>query len=74
MRKYELRILATRCHTASCCPTIFASENDDMIVIVGGKTSELLASPIVTQKVGQDETAVVIPRDLLLEAIKSLNV
>jgi hypothetical protein len=73
VQKNELRILATRCHTSSCCPTILASENGDDIVIVGSAASELLASPAVTGKVGQGEAAVVIPRDLLVEAMKSLN-
>jgi hypothetical protein len=73
MQKSELRVLATRCHTASCCPTILASDNGDDIVIVGNAASALLASPAVTGKVGQGEAAVVIPRDLLLEALKSLN-
>lgn len=73
MQKSEFRVLATRCHTASCCPTILKSQNSDEIVIVGDAASALLASPAVTQKVGPGEAAVVISKALLLEALKSLD-
>jgi hypothetical protein len=73
MQKDEFRVLATRCHTANCCPTIMASANGEEIIIVGDAASGLLTSPTVTRKVGRDEAAVVIPRDLFLEAIKTLN-
>lgn len=74
MKKTELRILATRCHTATCCPTIMASETGEEIVIVGDAASLLLASPTVTAKVGEGEAAVVISRDLLLEAMRAINI
>jgi hypothetical protein len=73
MKKSELRVLATRCHTASCCPTIFVSGNGNDIIIVGDAASALLNAPIVRGKTGRDEAAVVIPRELLVEAMKSLN-
>lgn len=67
------RILATRCHTATCCPTIMESETGEHIVIVGDAASTLLRVPDVTAKVGDGEAAVVIPRDLLLDAMKALR-
>jgi hypothetical protein len=73
MQKNELRILATLCHTATCCPTVIESQNSDEIIIVGDAVSALLASPIVTAKIGQSEAAVVIPKDLLLEAMRVLR-
>jgi hypothetical protein len=44
----------------------------DEIVIVGYAMNELLASPDVKRKIGEGEAAVVIPRTLLLEALRKL--
>jgi hypothetical protein len=74
MSSDTFRILATRCHTATCCPTIMASDTGEDIVIVGDAASMLLRSPSVAAKVGAGEAAVVIPRDLLLEAMEALKV
>lgn len=71
--KSELRVLATRCHTDTCCPTVMLSENGTDIVIVGNSAHALLSSQTVTGKVGENEAAVVIPRDLLLEAAGALS-
>jgi hypothetical protein len=51
-------------------------ENADSgeIVIVGGALNELLASPDVKKRIGEGEAAVVIPRAILIEALKSLNI
>ncbi|MFZ0572091.1 MAG: hypothetical protein WCD20_09145 [Rhodomicrobium sp.] len=73
MQKKELRVLAGRCHTASCCPTIMESQESQEIVIVGDALNGLLASPDVKRKIGEGEAAVVIPRALLIEALKSLD-
>jgi hypothetical protein len=73
MTKAAFKILATRCHTSSCCPTIMASDTDDAIVIVGDSTNQHLSAIDVTQKVGPGEAAVVIPKELLLEALKALR-
>ncbi|MGA7325115.1 MAG: hypothetical protein WBX25_11665 [Rhodomicrobium sp.] len=70
--KSQLRVLAGRCHTDSCCPTIMESETGEEIVIVGLTAHDLLTSRAVTEKVGRDEAAIVIPRDLFLEAVKTL--
>ncbi len=63
-----LRVLATRCHTSSCCPTIFESPNGEEVVIVGSVASKLLASTSVQEKISSEEAAVVIPKSLLVEA------
>jgi hypothetical protein len=68
MSEVELRVLATRCHTSSCCPTILESPDGEEVVIVGGIASALLASASVQERVGTEEAAVVIPKSLLLEA------
>ena len=69
----EPRILATRCHTANCRPTIMVSENGAEIVIVGHTVHALLSSRTVTENVGDNEAAIVIPCDLLLEAVDALK-
>ena len=71
--KSGLRVLATRCHTANCCPTVMVSETGTEMVIVGHSDHALLTSPAVNEKVGEREAAIVIPRDLLLEAAAALN-
>lgn len=73
MQEHKFRILAGRCHTADCCPTIMESQDSQEIVIVGDGLNRLLASPDVRSKIGDGEAAVVIPRALLLEALKSLD-
>jgi len=73
MRKKELRVLAGCCHTATCCPSIMESGESEEIVIVGDALNGLLASPDVKRKIGKGEAAVVIPRALLIEALKSLD-
>ena len=72
MQKNTLRVLAARCHTDSCCPVIMECQESDEIVIVGDALNDLLASPDVKRKIGEGEAAVVIPRTLLLEALKKL--
>jgi len=71
--KSEMRVLATRCHTANCCPTIMLSESGTEIIIVGNAAHTLLLSRTVTEKTGEGEAAIVISRDLLLEAVEALK-
>jgi hypothetical protein len=71
--KSELRVLSTRCHTANCCPTIMLSDSGGEVVIVGDAAHSLLSSRAVIEKTGEGEAAIVIPRDLLLEAVAALN-
>jgi len=48
------------------------SQESDEIIIVGDALNDLLASPDVKRKIGEGEAAVVIPKSLLLEALKKL--
>ncbi|MGO9486184.1 MAG: hypothetical protein ACLPX9_16640 [Rhodomicrobium sp.] len=73
MQKQQLRVLASRCHTATCCPTILECRDSGEIIIVGDALNALLASPAVKRKIGEGEAAVVIPRAVLIEALKSLG-
>lgn len=73
MQEKQLRVLASRCHTASCCPTILECSDSDEIVIVGDALNALLAFPDVKSKIGEGEAAVVIPRAILIEALKALK-
>ena len=68
MSEIGFRVLATRCHTSSCCPTIMESADGEEVVIVGGIASAILASATVQERVGSKEAAVVIPKSLFLEA------
>ncbi len=68
MSETDLRVLAIRCHTSSCCPAIMAPPDGEDLVIVGSLASALLASASVQERVGAGEAAVVIPKSLLLEA------
>ncbi len=69
----EYRILATRCGSCGCgCPTIMEA-GDDSIVIVGTSASALLEAAAVKEKTGAGEAAVVIPKSLLIEALRSLE-
>lgn len=72
MSNAGFKILATRCGSCGCgCPTIMEAPGDE-VVIVGLTQSDLLSHAAVTAKVGDGEAAVVIPKSLLLEALKSL--
>ena len=67
------KIVATRCGSCGCgCPTVLETGNPDELVIVGRLDGQILKSKSVKKHVGKDEVAVVIPRDLLLEAAKNL--
>ena len=72
MQKNTLRVLAASCHTDSCCPVIMESQESDEIVIVGDAMNDLPACRDVKRKIGEGEAAVVIPRSLLLEALRKL--
>lgn len=68
----KFRILATRCGSCGCgCPTIMEADGD-LIVIVGSAVNDLLEAAAVKEKTGAGETAVVIPKSLLIEAMRSL--
>ncbi len=69
----EYRILATRCGSCGCgCPTIMEA-GDDSIVVVGTIASALLEAAAVKDKTGAGEAAVLIPKSLLIEALRSLE-
>ena len=69
----EFRVLATRCGSCGCgCPTIMEATNDS-IVIVGSTANFLVDNAAVKEKIGKDEAAVVIPKSLLIEALRSLQ-
>jgi hypothetical protein len=70
----EFRVLATtRCGSCGCgCPTIMEAPNDS-IVIIGSSTSPLIDAFSVKEKTGNGEAAVVIPKSLLIEALRSLQ-
>jgi hypothetical protein len=67
------RILATRCGNCGCgCPTIIEAPND-AIVIIGSSVSELAGAAAIKERTGEGEAAVVIPKSLLIEALRSLQ-
>jgi hypothetical protein len=69
----EFRILATRCGSCGCgCPTIMEAGGDS-VVIVGSAADSLLDAAAVKARTGDGEAAVVIPKSLLLEALRSLQ-
>ncbi len=69
----KYRILAARCGSCGCgCPTIMEA-GEDSIVIVGSAADSLLEAAVVKEKTGAGEAAVVIPKSLLIEALKSLQ-
>jgi len=69
----EFRVLATRCGSCGCgCPTIMEAPNDS-IVIIGSTANVLVGNAAVKKKIGNDEAAVVIPKSLLIEALRSLQ-
>ena len=69
----EFRVLATRCGSCGCgCPTIMEAPNDS-IVIIGSAANFLIDNAVVKEKIGKDEAAVVIPKSLLIEALRSLQ-
>lgn len=73
MQEKQFRVLAARCHTSSCCPAIMESRDSEEIVIVGDAANALLAAQDVKKKIGEGEAAVVIPKSLLIEALKALS-
>ena len=69
----EFRVLATRCGSCGCgCPTIMEAPNNS-IVIVGSTANFLVENAGVKEKIGNGEAAVVIPKSLLIEALRSLQ-
>ena len=69
----EFRVLATRCGSCGCgCPTIMEAP-DDSIVIIGSTANLLVENAAVNKKIGNGEAAVVIPKSLLIEALRSLR-
>ncbi|MFY9641587.1 MAG: hypothetical protein WA384_02680 [Rhodomicrobium sp.] len=69
----EFRVLATRCGSCGCgCPTIMETA-DDSIVVVGSIANSLIHAAAVREKTGAGEAAVVIPKSLLIEALRSLQ-
>ena len=69
----KFRVLATRCGSCGCgCPTIMEA-GEDSVVIVGSAADALLNAAAVKEKTGAGEAAVVIPKSLLIEALKSLQ-
>ena len=46
---------------------------NDSIVIIGSSTSSLIDAAAVKEKTGNGEAAVVIPKSLLIEALRSLQ-
>ncbi len=69
MSDAELRVLAERCHTSSCCPAILESPDGQEVVIVGSVASALLSNASVQKRIGADEVAIVIPKSLIIEAL-----
>jgi hypothetical protein len=74
MQETKFKVLATRCGSCGCgCPTIMEAGDSGEVVIIGLTQSDLLAHSAVTAKTGEGEAAVVIPKSLLLEALKALG-
>jgi hypothetical protein len=46
---------------------------DDAVVVVGSAADALLSAQAVREKTGAGEAAVVIPKSLLIEALKALQ-
>ncbi|MEM7620039.1 MAG: hypothetical protein AAF228_06190 [Pseudomonadota bacterium] len=67
-------VLASLCGSCGCgCPTVLESSDGENIVVVGELNNSILGNEVVSQKIGENETAVVIPRSILLEAMKSIK-
>lgn len=74
MANEDFRILATRCGSCGCgCPTIMESADGYSIVIVGTARDPALALDSVRARIGEGEAAVMIPKELLLEALKAIG-
>lgn len=67
-------VLASLCGGCGCgCPTVLESADGESIVIVGELQEPVLENEAVQAKIGENETAVVIPKSILLEAMKSMK-
>ncbi len=70
----QFKVLASLCGSCGCgCPTVFESENGEDMVIVGKHDEIVLENTAINQKIGDGETAVVIPKSILLEAMKLIK-
>lgn len=68
------KVLATRCGSCGCgCPTVLEGQNSDELVIVGKLDDIVLKNTTVAHFTGDGETAIIIPKSLLLEAAKALQ-
>lgn len=68
------KVIVSKCGSCDCgCPTVLEGDNPEELVIVGRLDSVVMANATVSQHTGDGETAIVIPRSLLLEAAKALR-
>lgn len=74
MSEEEIRVLATLCSPCcNNCPTVIEAADGENIVVVGKTGDPALSADAVKKYVGDGEAAVVIPKSLLLEALKTVS-
>ncbi|MEM7775853.1 MAG: hypothetical protein AAF732_09610 [Pseudomonadota bacterium] len=68
----QFRILAKLCDPCcDNCPTIMESADGQSVVVVGKIGDPSVSSDEVKRHIGDGEAAVIIPKSLLLEAMKT---
>ncbi len=55
------------CHSASCCPAVFETENSSYIII--GKKLSVSAAAQLAGRVGDDEFAIEVPK-FMIDGVK----
>lgn len=65
----KLNMLATtaRCHTEKCCPTIYADQNGNFVVI--GKKADARTRNATASRTANDEDVVTLPREVIIALI-----
>lgn len=71
-KKGEYHTIARTCSLGGS-PTVMESGNPDELVVIGKLNADVLNSEAVRKQTGEGEIAVVVPRNLLLKAAKSLQ-
>jgi hypothetical protein len=63
MKLKEVTPSAFVCHSASCCPAVFETENNSYVII--GKKLSVSAEAQLAGRIGADEFAIEVPKGMI---------
>ena len=69
MKIKEVTPRAYQCIGVMACPSVF-STNEETFIIIGKTLSKIQAKKLLGNRVGKDETVIVVPKGLITEITK----